>query len=128
MSELVKPILTKSLSVDQRHVKLTKAQKSLLSLITDAIQNNEVLTFEKIVKFYRDNVRKTYSVGVGWYYPEGSRYGRYKEYEEFDFYDSFLKGDLKYGNRNAVRYWFTQNIGSLVLKNKLMVIPVIEEF
>jgi len=103
-------------------VKLTKGQKGLLDVITKRVLSKETLTWDDIVDTYCNCIRKTYTGG---YYSERTRTYAYTDKnikEEYKNYSYCWSGTL----RPLIKGWFLTSIGTLVIKNQLAVIPLIE--
>lgn len=97
-------------------VKLSKPQNGLLNLITDAVVNNKIISMDEIVYCYCKFVRHNY------YHPWEAIETEYiilKEYKK----QSHV---WTYRLRGLIKSWFVNTIGTLVLKGKLIVLPIIE--
>lgn len=93
-----------------------------------------------IIKCYQKSVKENHSIYKNtWYDKNGNKLNWYKE--EFiesvnimTIYEAWLKNDnsklyankWSYKLKSLIRTWFTNNVGILVIKGKLITIPVIE--
>lgn len=127
MNEIVKNITGLQIHAVNK-VKFTKGQVGLLKVIKDCIANNKPLDWDIIVDCYYNNVRKTsfqryykYIQASG-----GELHGHY-EGREVDVKVCYAEKDShwQYTLRSLIRQWFVSTIGILVIKNQLIVIPVI---
>lgn len=111
---------------------LTKAQKALLVLIRNCVEQQKPLSVDDMILLYYNNIRKTISIGMDWYYPKDENgnskysYGRYARYETKDILECWKAGEEIWRFRTTIRHWFVSNIGILVIKNQLVVVPTIE--
>lgn len=128
MNGVVKNISALSIVTTGQLPKFTKGQSALLELIKACIANKQSLTFELIAHCYYHSVRKTFFEGKGWYYPDESnwRSGKYKEYIEHDILICMKEDKLRWKWRPQIRQWFVSNIGILVIKNQLVIVPTID--
>lgn len=97
-------------------VPINKAQQGLLNLIIDAVDAKKVITMNDIVNCYCVHVRSNY------YHPWDAKNIEYKVKDEFKK-QSYV---WTYRLRALVKQWFVGTIGTLVLKGKLIVLPIIE--
>lgn len=105
-----------------RIVKLTPGQKSLLNTIKDCVANKKILDWDLIVTSYLEGRNKPYYV-ARW---RGMNKGY--EYEETDIMQEYKKLSVTwtYTIKPMIRSWFLSTIGALVVKNQLIIIPVID--
>lgn len=99
---------------------LTKPQQGLLNLINEAVLSKKTLSMDDIVLCYYNNVRKSYE--HPWPHVDFDKekvYDVMKEYKKQSF-------TWTYRLRSLVKGWFINTIGTLVLKGKLIVLPIIE--
>lgn len=103
-------------------ITLTKSEKSLFEIIRDCVESKTPLTWEAVVSLYSKVIREKYQNHF-WDYDE-----KQYVYEILDVIDEYKKDSQvwKYKIKGLIRTWFLTNIGRLVIKNKLVVIPVIE--
>jgi hypothetical protein len=125
MNGIVKNISALSIQTTGQVPTLTKGQKELLRIVRDCVQNKNPLTFDLILRAYYDTVRKVVYEGTNWHYPNGG-YGRYAEYIKHDILELWAEGKMTYKYKPQIRQWFVANIGILVLKNQLVIIPTID--
>lgn len=104
--------------------KLTPAQQGLLKTITDCVESNRPMDWDVVVLMYYNYVRKTYhdryrymanrDNGLNWKY-------------DFDILEEYqnMSATWTYHIRVTVRQWFLINLGNLIIKNQLIVTPVI---
>ncbi len=97
-------------------VTLSKPQNGLLSLIIDAINNKNAITMHDIVDCYCKYIRCNY------YDPWDAESKEYMIKEEFKKHSHVWT----YRLRSLIKSWFVNTIGTLVLKGKLMVLPIIK--
>lgn len=127
MNGVVRNISALSIETTRQIVTLTKGQRALLKIIRDCVENKKHLSFDLIVEAYYHNVRKVFYIGHGWHCPNGDyRSGRYAEYSKHDILECWNKQEKVWYFKSAVRQWFVSNIGILVVKNQLVVIPTID--
>lgn len=128
MNGVVKNISALAIQTTGQVPSLSKGQKALLQIIRDCVEEKRLLTFDLIVNVYYENVRKKFSIGEGWYYavPGDHRTGRYSVYQEYDILECWKKQDKLWYFRALIRQWFVSNIGILVIKNQLVIVPTID--
>jgi len=102
---------------------LTKAQKSLFALICDKLKTDEKILYNEAEEIWVKKVCREVRNGVPHYY------NYYKDRYEEDGEVKFKGGYEPLPEQwivQRVLLWLTSNIGSLVLKGYLEVIPQIE--
>jgi len=116
------------IATNNQLVELTLGQHELLSQIVRCTKNFEPLTMRMVVDCYvksRGSDTFTYS-DWDWNFETGKR-----EYFEvsFSITECFERRSPKwtYRMRALIKQWLISNIGALVIKNKLIAIPIIEE-
>ena len=112
----------KSLQIIRRP-KLTKAQKDLFQLICEKLENNDKILYSEAESIWINKVCKRVVDGVPYYWNYWKN--RYEENGEVRWrgeYEPMPKEWIP----SRVLLWLTANIGSLVLKGHLKVIPMIE--
>lgn len=116
------------------------SQIHILKLINKCIKENKVLSMIDIIECYQIAVKKNHCIfKTTWYDKDGKRLTHYREElkEKVDImiiYKAYLANDnskfyasqWSYKLRNLIRTWFTNNVGILVIKGKLIAIPIIE--
>lgn len=123
---------TEALSIQStlQIAKLNLGQHTLLTAITSAVNNRKPLTFDDILDCYCRGVRRIYQREVYNYIDISPNNWRkeFDRYEEFDIKTEYKKNSAlwTYTLRPLVKQWFVNNIGTLVIKGKLLVLPVIE--
>lgn len=109
---------------------LNKGQTGLLKLMSDCIKDDKMLTMDLIVGCYYDNVKKVY-IEHNWKYISSDPKINTREHytNEYNIKKEYLKNSFiwKYTLRGRIRSWLINNIGILVLKGKIIAIPIIEE-
>jgi hypothetical protein len=120
MNGVVKSISALSIETTGQLVVMTKGQNTLLQLIRDCVKNKAVLGWDLIVEAYYNNVRKTYV--DKWYLRYHDQTREYDVMQEYKNQSS----TWTYVLRPMVRQWLVSNIGILVLKNQLVIIPTID--
>lgn len=110
-------------------IDLTDSQKALLAKIIHCIDNNVPLTFRDAITIYRDHVRSTIEVNDSTLeYVKTKRtirkvfISKTKKVDLLEHWDKKADGHL----RAQVRAWLSANLGMLIIKNKLIAVPVIE--
>jgi len=106
-------------------VKFTKGQKALLEYMKLCVKNKKPLSWDIIVRCFVENVNATYLEKE--YLGRGED-GMYKyHWVRKNIIDAYNENnnDWKYGIRSRVKQWFVSTIGILVIKNQLIVLPVI---
>lgn len=97
-------------------VPISQGQNGLLKLITDCVIDKKVLTMNEIVDCYCKYVRCNY------YHPWEAKPVEYMVKTEFKNHSHVWT----YRLRGLVKAWFINTMGNLVLKGKLIVLPIIE--
>lgn len=110
------------LQIQGRERTLTKGQKALLSTIEKCIQFKKPLDWDLIVLVYTENVRSQYRKDLDYNF-ETRRYQTYVMKDILPEYQK-LTPEWTYGLRINVRQWFLTNLSVLILKNKLIVVPI----
>lgn len=101
-------------------LKLTKAQTDLYSLICDKLATNKPLEYEEVKQIYISKACQQVRDGkVYWY----NYYHHKNEKDEWEGGVSFYSEDVV---KNIVFCWLTFNIGKLVMKGALKIIPQIQ--
>lgn len=102
--------------------RLTREQRKLLELLKEKIHSNLPITRNDILEFYITNIKKS---------PTYKNYARkwdaqYRGYStDFNDYDIRFWKD-KYGIMTLALQWFKNNLGAVIIKGKVLIIPVIE--
>lgn len=104
------------LATNGQLVPLSKGQNALLKLINECVLNKRILTMQHIVDLYCQQVRCNY------YHPWETGNKEYMVKVEFKKQTHIWT----YRLRGLVKAWFINTMGNLVLKGKLIVLPVIE--
>ncbi len=113
-----------AVSFESASHKLTDAQKALLKLLSEKLKKKEILDRDEILEFYLKHIKKdeTYQERV-------TRYGYDARGNHTEYYTGEVK-ILKWRDHSDIRAvstaWFKTNLGSVILKGKLFIIPVIE--
>lgn len=111
---------------------LTKAQKPLFNLLCDKIYKGEKLTLPEVKKIYIENACRNFVDGqpatYNWCYkllrePKWDKKG--KQIQSADWQGKYEKMNKELVNFTVLQ-WFTHNLGALVLKGYLKVLPVME--
>jgi hypothetical protein len=105
--------------------KLRKTQMVLFNVICKKLKANTELTFEETKKMYIDTACRNFVDGKPAFY---NYYWNRKEDDKGNFigYDSRYEVMPEEYLRRTILIWLTHNIGVLVLKGYLKVLPVIE--
>lgn len=117
--------MEKSLSVNlATRSKMPLSQVNLLKVINSTIENKASVDWGIMVKWYTRSVHQYHST-YGWHEKEGKKIlGMYQV--DIDHEYEINSWIWTYEIKNKVKSLFIQSIGSLVIKNKLLVIPIIE--
>ena len=107
---LVRKLNEQPVSIESSGRKLTDGQIALLALMKQKIEDGETITKAEIKDIYNTHVRTT--EGGRWWSDTNNDW----VYWEHSDYEVNLKS----------QQWFRLNLGSLILKAKLVVIPLIE--
>lgn len=123
--ELEKRSPLKPASFEQRAVKLTDAQKMLLKLLIKKASKNEMISREEMVDFYIKHIKKseTFIVQGRWEtdWDTGKSVYRY-------YLTPVTKRWRDEYNFNVQAYqWFKNNLGSVIMKGKVLIVPVFED-
>lgn len=111
-----KPIQT--VSFDTGANKSTLSVRLVLELIKDSLENKKPITIEDIRMAYARYAMTVKRCGTGEYYSREK--GKYVFCKTIDEWYS------RYAYKEKAINWFRGNLGSAILKGKLMVIPVID--
>lgn len=118
-AEIAKPIPSLPVSFDGHSPRITKGQKNLLDLITSKLKEQKPITQDDIsecyAKTFRNSEGKRYIYDYGWENGQYRSGARWVDYTKDHWHAKFNS-----------HQWFKLNIGSCILKGKLVVIPVIE--
>lgn len=87
----------KAVLIEGKKIKLTNGELALMALMKKKIESNEVVMFDEIIEIY-------------------TKYVRLRNNSHW----------IEYDETNRAKQWFKVSLGNLVLKTKLVVIPVIE--
>lgn len=120
MNGVVKNISGLAIETTSQLVALTKGQKLLLKCVRDCVAQQKPMTWDLIVLIYVEGVRATY--WDRWFLDTS---GRPREYSVLEEYQK-QSATWTYTLRAMVRGWLLSNIGILVLKNQLIIIPTME--
>jgi len=124
MNGIVKNISALSIQTTGQIPKFTKGQSSLLKLIRECIDKKQPLTFDLIVWTYYDNVRKQFTKR---HYAGQDAHGHSTySYSHHDILESWREQKDLWYFKALIRQWFISNIGILVIKNQLVIIPTID--
>lgn len=107
-----------------RKPRLTKGQSTLLQLIIEKIDDSKPITFNEAKEIYLSKVCQIMREGVPMYY-EHYAHKTVKENGEIEWKGDFIP-ITDYQLTQYVLHWLVSNIGALVLKGHLKVIPMIE--
>lgn len=115
-TEISKPIPSLQIQTFGQLVKLTYAQRTLLETITTLVVKNQSLTWDIIVKTYCKGVRSEYQVWEN------------RDWVTYNIQYEYRKQSVKwtYTIRGLIKGWLLNTIGTLVIKNQLAIIPLIE--
>jgi len=116
MSELIQ-IKGRAVGIEQSKAKLTNGQLALLALMKRKIKANEVITKDDVKDIYVKHVQR--NKHVDYKFISTSKDGSSKYVTEKCVYTEAY-------NLTVSEQWFRINLGSLILKAKLIAIPVID--
>jgi hypothetical protein len=123
MNQLSKISNSKPASFDSNSI-TTQGQFALVNFLKTKVEKGEIITRDDIVDFYIANVK-----GSEYYKVYGLKPHSNPEYRhsviDYDNY-SVKKWRDKYNIKTTALMWFRNNLGSCILKGKLLAIPVIE--
>lgn len=105
--------LTLQIIQNDNKERLTNGQKALLNVIKDCVEKKIPISFDLIVAIYYTNISTTQKTWSG---------GKYDIMQEYINKTTVFQ----YYCRPKIKTWFVQNIGILVIKNELIVIPTID--
>lgn len=112
--------LTPASFIDKQEVRLTTQQKALLILLKDKIGKNEAISREDMVDFYIKHVKGGDEYVEKWVYDYNV-----KHYVELQ--NPITHRWSSYWNiKSLSRMWFQSNLGAVIIKGKVLVIPIIE--
>lgn len=124
MADLARDISGSALQVQTtgQFVKLSKGQVALLDLLRTCVATGTPLTWDLLVLCYYTSVAQR-AKDWRWDHVNGR-----KEYYDYDIMEVYEEQGAKwtYYVRGRIRTWFMSCIGSLVLRNELIVIPTIK--
>ena len=108
--------------------KFTRGQVGLLRLIEDCVKNNKACDFEAVVLCYSKCVREIYTEEKYHYVGKYPNNERVYEYIDHNVYEAWKTNSWiwTYKIRALIKHWFVSTIGILVLKGKLIVLPIIQ--
>lgn len=109
---------------DRREVKMTDPQKALVAFLKNKANSNEMITRADILDFYITHVR-----GGEYFKIYGQKPHPDPRYTHtiYDFSNwTWGKWRDQYNISSCAVTWFKNNLGSCILKGKLLAIPVIE--
>lgn len=92
---------------------LTVGQRNLLALLSEHLKNGQPIT--------RDDIAECYIKSIA---PNGKRTWVYKD-GRYQHVHVFFKKDM-WSVRTKSIMWFKQNLGSCIIKGKILAIPVID--
>jgi len=104
----------------EKSIRITKAQSMLLKLIVEKTQNQEKLTYQEAEKIYLTYAHRYFVNKVP------ARYNYWVPTSEVGNYTSRLEPMTKEEIEWATTLWLTGNIGKLVLKGYLKILPEME--
>lgn len=100
---------------------MTKGQQALLDVIRKCVEEKKSFTFDMVVSVYYYNVRSQYWKSDTYDYVN-SRWNK----KPHDILKSYKKGIDGWFYKMQIRQWLVSNIGILVLKNQLVIVPTID--
>jgi len=108
-------------SFDRRDVNITKAQRLILDLLHNKISENKPITRDEINSLY---LQCTSNDGYKYFWRQGEVSPGVMKYGNFKTHISRINPDHV---RTQARQWFAINLGSCILKGKILAIPIIED-
>lgn len=100
---------------------LSKAQKPLFDLICKKLGNNQKLTLPEVKDIYLNYSCRDVRDGIPYYY----EYCKSYDHKENKCIGGYSPMPIKYADM-LTTMWLMHNIGALVLKGYLKVIPILE--
>jgi hypothetical protein len=140
MSTLVKENTTEIVSFEQYKPKITDANKIILKFLKESYENKKIINKEDIFDLYclwkfgkgKMTNKKKYTCGYYdqlYYHDTVTGEKRFKRIHGRIYGKDFMsKEDYinQYGNKPKMILWFKNNLGAVILKGKLVVLPIIE--
>lgn len=114
MEEIIKLTQSSPVSFDKGFIGLTYGQRVLLEMLTRHLSEQKAITRENIEDCWIKAVAPTDGNKKMWIYTDNG-------YEH-----KLVHLKSHYDTQSRALQWFKLNIGSVILKGKLLVIPVIE--
>lgn len=131
MTELIKENHTEIVSFDSYKPKLTDANKLILKFLKDAYENKTIISKDDICELY-----------IKWKFQNPNKIPHYKD-NWGNYWSEYHKSHIrsnkriltyitkevwlnKWGNKTKCVQWFKNNLGAVILKGKLVVLPIIE--
>lgn len=118
---------TTAVSFDNKS-NLTDAQTQLLELLEQSILTNTVINTNVMLDFYLSNIKggETYILQGSYFReldPVSNRYvNKWRYFDE----PKVQKWRDEYNIKMQARQWFKTNLGAVILKGKVLILPVIE--
>ena len=140
MNDLIKENYNTIVSFEKYTPKITDSNKIILSFLKDSYKNKSIIKKEDVYNLY-----------CIWKFGKGDMTNKKKFY--YGYYDELIYHNLitgekrtkkthgriytkefmskeeyinKYNNKASMLLWFKNNLGSVILKGKLVVLPIIE--
>ncbi|MFT5450594.1 MAG: hypothetical protein ACI9N9_000071 [Enterobacterales bacterium] len=126
ITDIAKSTINTAVSFDNKS-HLTKAQVALMKLLNDSVKNKSTIDKDVMIDFYINNIKQRET------FKERGRYTYY--YDEFNIqkwgWVQYINPITKrwrdvYDIDASARNWFKNNLGAVILKGKVLIVPVFE--
>lgn len=106
-----------TVSFEQKKDNLRDVEKALLNLLKDSLEKNSPITREVILDFYIKNMKGSETYTRNWKWNrETFKYGNTETRKWRDDWNI----------KSIAIQWFKSNLGGIIIKGKILIIPVIE--
>lgn len=108
-------------SFESPSIRLTPQQSQLLIFLKDKVHSNSQITRDDILDFYLKNVKKSSG-----YKKHLQRYNHALGIWEYTGETEIRLWKNEWNIKIQAIQWFKNNLGSVILKGKILILPVIE--
>lgn len=108
-------------SFENPNVGLTKEQGKLLELLKERVHSNTPITRDCILDFYLQNVKKSEG-----YKRHLQKYNHAMQRWEYTGETEVRLWKNEYNIKSQAVQWFKNNLGAVIIKGKILIIPIIE--
>lgn len=122
--ELVKQNISTAVSFDNKKDVLREVEKKLILLLRESIEKSKPITKDIILDFYIKNIKKseTYKTYGKKPHPDYRYTFQVTDYDNYKIH----KYRDDYNIKTIALQWFKANLGSVIIKGKILIIPIIE--